>query len=325
MVLLFPYYYHSFLIPQCILICLFFVALLPLASSFVHPGLLVTDSDITRAQQKIKANADPWTTSWNVRPDPSAFLRRQLHPFACQRRLPERLDGNVANAENLWHDVAAAFNLALRWKISSDTTFADTASNILHAWATKLTALGGGDDKYLTAGLQGYQLANAAELLRDYEPFATKVLPSVIDMVNTVFIPMHYKWLRHEEPSQHNILHFFANWELCNVASAMAMGVLTDNQTVWDFAVEYFKEGEGTGSIHNAITDIVEEPGTGAPLGQGQEAGRDQGHSALDVQLLAVVGQQAWNQGEDLFALNDSRILRGLMFPVPLATGTSTN
>ncbi|KAH3056699.1 hypothetical protein KXV27_009290 [Aspergillus fumigatus] len=222
-------------------------------------------------------------------------------------------DGNVANAENLWHDVAAAFNLALRWKISSDTTFADTASNILHAWATKLTALGGGDDKYLTAGLQGYQLANAAELLRDYEPFATKVLPSVIDMANTVFIPMHYKWLRHEEPSQHNILHFFANWELCNVASAMAMGVLTDNQTVWDFAVEYFKEGEGTGSIHNAITDIVEEPGTGAPLGQGQEAGRDQGHSALDVQLLAVVGQQAWNQGEDLFALNDSRILRGLM------------
>ncbi|XBQ87869.1 hypothetical protein V6000_003509 [Aspergillus fumigatus] len=220
-------------------------------------------------------------------------------------------DGNVANAENLWHDVAAAFNLALRWKISSDTTFADTASNILHAWATKLTALGGGDDKYLTAGLQGYQLANAAELLRDYEPFATKVLPSVIDMANTVFIPMHYKWLRHEEPSQHNILHFFANWELCNVASAMAMGVLTDNQTVWDFAVEYFKEGEGTGSIHNAITDIVEEPGTGAPLGQGQEAGRDQGHSALDVQLLAVVGQQAWNQGEDLFALNDSRILRG--------------
>lgn len=179
-------------------------------------------------------------------------------------------DGNVANAENLWHDVAAAFNLALRWKISSDTTFADTASNILHAWATKLTALGGGDDKYLTAGLQGYQLANAAELLRDYEPFATKVLPSVIDMANTVFIPMHYKWLRHEEPSQHNILHFFANWELCNVASAMAMGVLTDNQTVWDFAVEYFKEGEGTGSIHNAITDIVEEPGTGAPLGKPQ-------------------------------------------------------
>ncbi|KAF4171598.1 hypothetical protein CNMCM8694_002370 [Aspergillus lentulus] len=288
----------------------FLIALLPLASSFVHPGLLVTDSDITRAQQKIKANADPWTTSWNV-------LTRLRFSDASYTPSPASVvyrgdwDGNTANAEDLWHDVAAAFNLALRWKISSNTTFADAASNILHAWATTLTALGGGDDKYLTAGLQGYELANAAELLRDYEPFATKVLPSVIDMANKIFIPMHYKWLRHEEPSQHNILHFFANWELCNIASAMAMGVLTDNQTVWDFAVEYFKQGDGTGAIHNAITDIVEEPGTGTPLGQGQEAGRDQGHSALDIQLLAVVGQQAWNQGEDLFALNDSRILSG--------------
>jgi hypothetical protein len=298
----------------------FLVALLPLASGFVHPGLLVTDSDITRAQQKIKANADPWTASWNVLTR-LRFSDASYTPSPASTVYRSDWDGNTANAEDLWHDVAAAFNLALRWKISSNTTFADTASNILHAWATKLTALGGGDDKYLTAGLQGYQLANAAELLRDYEPFASKVLPSVIDMANTIFIPMHYKWLRHEEPSQHNVLHFFANWELCNIASAMAMGVLTDNQTVWDFAVEYFKEGDGTGAINNAITDIVEEPGTGALLGQGQEAGRDQGHSALDVQLLAVVGQQAWNQGEDLFALNDSRILKGLVvLQVPFCT-----
>jgi hypothetical protein len=29
------------------------------------------------------------------------------------------------------------------------------------------------------------------------------------------------------------------------------------------------------------------------------------------MQLFGVIGQQAWNQGEDLFAYNDSRILRG--------------
>ncbi|KAF7126147.1 hypothetical protein CNMCM5793_002569 [Aspergillus hiratsukae] len=288
----------------------FLIALLPLASSFVHPGLLVSDSDITRAQQKIKANADPWTTSWNVLTR-LRFSDASYTPSPASVVYRSDWDGNAANAEDLWHDVAAAFNLALRWKISGNTSFADAASNILHAWATRLTALGGGDDKYLTAGLQGYELANAAELLRGYEPFATNVLPSVVEMANNLFIPMHYKWLRHEEPSQHNILHFFANWELCNIASAMAMGVLTENQTVWDFAVDYFKNGDGTGAINNAITDIVEEPGTGRPLGQGQESGRDQGHSALDVQLLAAIGQQAWNQGEDLFGFNDSRILRG--------------
>lgn len=325
MVLLFPYYYHSFLVPQRILICLFllrYFLLPPASSTLASSSRTVISLAHSKKSKQTQTHGPPPGTSVLTR---LRFSDASYTPSPASVVYRSDWDGNVANAENLWHDVAAAFNLALRWKISSDTTFADTASNILHAWATKLTALGGGDDKYLTAGLQGYQLANAAELLRDYEPFATKVLPSVIDMANTVFIPMHYKWLRHEEPSQHNTLHFFANWELCNVASAMAMGVLTDHQTVWDFAVEYFKEGEGTGCIHNAITDIVEEPGTGAPLGQGQEAGRDQGHSALDVQLLAVVGQQAWNQGEDLFALNDSRILRGLMFPVPLATGTSTN
>jgi hypothetical protein len=288
----------------------FVVALLPLASSFVHPGLLVSDSDVSRAQEKIKANLDPWTTSWNTLTSLS-FSDASYTPSAVSHVYRSAWDDNAENTELLWHDVAAAFNLALRWKMTQNVSFADTASNILHAWATTLNAIDGGDDKYLTAGLQGYELANAAELLRDYEPFTANVLPAVVEMANNIFIPMHYRWLNHEEPSEHNILHFFANWELCNIASAMAMGVLTDNKTVWDFAVNYFKTGDGTGAINNAITNIVEEPGTGTLLGQGQESGRDQGHSALDIQLLGVIGQQAWNQGEDLFAYNDSRILRG--------------
>lgn len=288
----------------------FVIPFLPLVASFVHPGLLVSDRDISRTQKKIKANQDPWTTSWNTLTSLS-FSDASYTPSPVSVVYRGTWDDNAANAELLWHDVAAAFNLGLRWKISRNKSFADAASNILHSWATTLTEIGGGDDKYLTAGLQGYELANAAELLRDYQPFVDDVLPAVVEMANNIFIPMHYRWLKHEEPSEHNVLHFFANWELCNVASAMAMGVLTENQTVWDFAVDYFKSGDGTGAINNAIVNIVEEPGTGALLGQGQESGRDQGHSALDIQLLGVIGQQAWNQGEDLFAYNDSRILRG--------------
>ncbi|KAI2671701.1 hypothetical protein LCP963914a_9630 [Penicillium roqueforti] len=288
----------------------FVIPFLPLVASFVHPGLLVSESDISRTQKKINASLDPWTTSWNTLTSLS-LSDASYTPSAVSVVYRSAWEDNAANAQLLWHDVAAAFNLGLRWKISGNTSFADAASNILHAWATNLTAIGGGDDKYLTAGLQGYELANAAELLLDYQPFVDDVLPSVVEMANNIFIPMHYTWLNHEESSEHNILHFFANWELCNVASAMAMAVITDNQTVWDFAVNYFKNGDGTGAINNAITNIVEEPSTGTLLGQGQESGRDQGHSALDIQLLGVIGQQALNQGEDLFAYNDSRILRG--------------
>ncbi|KAF4470855.1 GPI anchored [Fusarium albosuccineum] len=273
--------------------------------AFTHPGLLVTDADISRIKAKLAAKKEPWQSSWDKLTS-IPFSEADYEPNAVSQIFRSE------NGELLWHDAAAAFNLALRWKITGDDQFADTASNILVAWSKELESLtGGGDDAYLTAGLQGYELANAAELLRDYEPFAKDQLPSFVSMMNSIFLPMNLDFLNHVLGSQHNVKHFFANWELCNIASALAVAVLTDNQTVWDFAVDYFKHGEGNGGINNAITNIVDEPGTGKPLGQGQEAGRDQGHSAMNYQLLGVIGQQAWNQGEDLFAYNESRILLG--------------
>ncbi|KAM9875436.1 exopolysaccharide inner membrane protein [Verticillium dahliae] len=70
---------------------------------------------------------------------------------------------------------------------------------------------------------------------------------------------MNEDFLNHVLGSEHNVKHFFANWKLCNIASAMAIGVLADNQTVWDFAVDYFKNGVCNGGTNNAITNIVEE------------------------------------------------------------------
>ncbi|KAJ3548067.1 hypothetical protein NM208_g1192 [Fusarium decemcellulare] len=192
--------------------------------AFTHPGLLVTDADISRIKTKLAAKKEPWQSSWDKLTS-IPFSEADYEPNAVSQIFRSE------NGELLWHDAAAAFNLALRWKIN--------------------------------------------------------------------------------RRRPHNVKHFFANWELCNIASALAVAVLTDNQTVWDFAVDYFKHGEGNGGINNAITNIVDEPGTGKPLGQGQEAGRDQGHSAMNYQLLGVIGQQAWNQGEDLFAYNESRILLG--------------
>ncbi|KAM5344909.1 hypothetical protein ACJ41O_010771 [Fusarium nematophilum] len=284
---------------------LLFLSFFSVVFAFTHPGLLVTDADIARIKTKLAAKKEPWQSSWD---------KLTSIPFSSTDYKPNAVAQifRSENGELLWHDAAAAFNLALRWKITGDGQYAETAASILSAWAKELESLtGGGDDAYLTAGLQGYELANAAELLRDYEPFAENELPAFISMMNSIFLPMNVDFLNHVLGSQHNVKHFFANWELSNIASAMAIAVLTDNQTAWDFAVDYFKHGEGNGGINNAITNIVEEPDTGKPLGQGQEAGRDQGHSALVFQLLGAIGQQAWNQGEDLFAYNNSRILLG--------------
>lgn len=108
---------------------------------------------------------------------------------------------------------------------------------------------------------------------------------------------------------------YYANhlsqWDLCNIASLHAIGVLADDQSIVDEAVDYFKTGVGMGALDNAIWFVHEESGSGKSLGQGQEAGRDQGHSLLDFALLGVVAQQAYNQGDDFFSLKDNLILAG--------------
>lgn len=288
-----------------------FVLLVPLVSGFTHPGLLVTSNDINRIKQKLDAHKDPWLASWRQ------LISMKSASASYTNNAVSSVDRDTQgstppNADRLWHDAGAAFALALRWKISGDTSYADTAVNILTAWSDKLYSIGANDDQYLVAGLQGHELANVGELLRDYPPFVSGGgQAKFLNMMTSLFLEKNLFFLNHRDGSEHIVKHFFANWELANLASAMAISVLTDNQTAWEYSIDYFKNGAGNGAINNAVTNIVLEPETGNPLGQGQEEGRDQGHSALDFQLLGVIGQQAWNQGEDLFAYNNSRILLG--------------
>ncbi|KAK6063340.1 exopolysaccharide inner membrane protein [Seiridium cupressi] len=276
--------------------------------SFVHPGLLVTDADLDRASANL--HRAPWNNSY-AQLTSCKVASASYTPNAVSA-VYRGTDGvHTENTDLMWTDAAAAFALALRWKLSGNDSYADAAANVLKTWGETLETVGGTDDAYLAAGFQGHEFANAGELLRDYEPFVADGFDVFKSMMTTVFLPMNLDFLNHVLGSEHNFKHFFANWELGNLASTMAIAVLTDNSTLWDFAVDYFKNGEGNGCINNAVTNIVIDPDTGASLGQGQESGRDQGHSGLDWQMLGVIGQQAWNQGEDLFGYNDSRILQG--------------
>ncbi len=53
----------------------------------------------------------------------------------------------------------------------------------------------------------------------------------------TVFYPKNHSFL-----TTHNgacIDHYWANWDLGNIASVMAIGILTDNRTLYNEAVNY--------------------------------------------------------------------------------------
>lgn len=273
----------------------------PASSGFTHPGVLHTQADFDRMFAKLAANAAPWVDSWNLL---IANGHAQLGYTPSPRAVVYRNDPNngVDNVALLVGDVFAAYACALRWKTSGDTRYADKAVQIMNAWSSTLTRISwsnGSYDGFLAAGLQGYEFATAGEIMRNYPGWAAADFRRFQTMMTNVFYTMNCGML--SNPSS---LAVYSSWDLCALASILAIGVLCDNRTVFDAGINYFKTGLGNGGIFNTVNYI--HPGY---LGQTQESGRDQGHNSLSVMLLGTICEIAWSQGVDLYGFDNNRVL----------------
>ena len=276
------------------------------AAAFIHPGALHTTQDFARINTHLANNDEPWNTTYTL---------LTTSPYAQSTYLPTPQEtvyrgANGVNPENyshLYKDAAAAYQLALRWKITNETSYANAATNILSSWALTVTTISGNSDKYLASGLYGYQLANAAEVMRDYPGWDSGNKTATARMLTDVFTAMNSRFL--EDHNDTDNYHYWANWDQCNLASLIAIGIFTDNQTMYDAAVQYVRAGLSNGALPVFGVANYTEDGSGKVLTQGQEAGRDQGHSTLDIMLSGFIAQQVYNQGDDLFAEYGNEIL----------------
>jgi hypothetical protein len=270
------------------------------AQSFVHPGLLHTEADFTRMRTKVNASAQPWKGSWDLLVANShSQLGYTARPVDTVRR-----GGTGQNYPQLYNDIAAAYQCALRWKISGDNAYADKSIAIMNAWSSTLKEVTGNADRFLAAGIYGYQFANAAEIMRSYSGWAAADFTRFKNMMLNEFYPLCDDFL-----TNHNgacITNYWANWDLCNMAAILSIGVLCDRRDLYDRAITYFKTGAGNGSITKAVWFLHS-----ATLGQWQESGRDQGHCTLGIGLLASFCEMAWNQGDDLYGYDSNRFMKG--------------
>ncbi|WP_418118851.1 LamG-like jellyroll fold domain-containing protein [Variovorax sp. 350MFTsu5.1] len=267
---------------------------------FVHPGLLHTEADFERMRQKVAAQAQPWLDGWKAL---TSSGRSQLgatpRPLATVIR-----GGDGQNFAQMYIDIARAYQLALRWKVSQDKRYADLAVVFLNAWSSTLTLVTGNSDRFLAAGIYGYQFANAGEIMRSYEGWAASDFARFQNMMLTLFYPLNHSFLINHNGSE--ITNYWANWDLCNIASMLAIGVLCDRTDIYDEAMGYFKAGQGNGAGLQAVYQV--HPGY---LGQWQESGRDQGHCTLGIGLAAAFHEMAWNQGDDTYGYENNRFLAG--------------
>ncbi|KQW59383.1 LamG-like jellyroll fold domain-containing protein [Variovorax sp. Root411] len=270
------------------------------ARKFVHPGLLHTEADFERMRQKVEARAQPWLDGWNaLTSNGRAQLGAAPRPLATVIR-----GGDGQNFAQMYIDIARAYQLALRWKVSQDKRYADLAVVFLNEWSSTLTTLTGNADRFLAAGIYGYQFANAAEIMRTYEGWAASDFARFQNMMLTVFYPLNHSFLINHNGSE--ITNYWANWDQCTLAAMLAIGVLCDRQDIYDEAMSYYKTGQGNGAGLQAVYHV--HPGY---LGQWQESGRDQGHSTLGIGLAGAFHEMAWNQGDDTYSYENNRFLAG--------------
>ena len=248
---------------------------------------------------KVAAGAQPWLDGWNAL---ASSGRAQLG--AAPRPLATVTRGTTNNTAQMYIDIDRTYQLALRWKVTGDTAYADLAVVFLNAWSSTLTTLDGDADRFLAAGIYGFQWANAAEIMRGYSGWAAADFAAFQNMILTIFYPMAHSFLVNHNDAE--ITNYWANWDLCNMACVLATGVLCDREDLYDEAVGYFKFGQGNGSALQAIYHV--HPGY---LGQWQESGRDQGHCTLGIGLLGSFCEMAWNQGDDLYGYDNNRFLAG--------------
>jgi hypothetical protein len=271
-------------------------------------GGLHTEEDFKRVRQKLAAGEEPWLSGWNkLVSNPRAQTTWKANPVVkLIRGGNSREEPDPDNYSRAMNDAAAAYQLALRWKISGDDSFAQAGINILNSWASTCERISGNSNTALAGGIYGYQFAVAAELLRDYEGWVTEDFESYKQWMVDVFYSLNMNFLKSHWGTCDS--HYWANWDLCNLASVIAIGILTDNRSMYNYAVNYLQKGNGNGNLFKAINHVFEDENGG--LAQLQESGRDQGHSLMVIGLLGTICQLTWNQGDDFYGLDDNRVLK---------------
>ena len=279
---------------------------------FVHPGLLHTEKDLSRMRQCVSSGLEPWA---------SGFARLREHRCSsAEWKLngPEesvtRSDrGSPGNGEMVM-DGNAAYQNALMWCVTGNEAHAKKAIEILNAWSATLKKMDGVDVP-LSAGLNGFKFVNAAELMRHtYSHWDPAEIARCERMFREVIYP----------PIMNFALYANGNWDAACLKTLLAIGVFCDDRTLFDSAVRYYRFGKGNGRLTHYVINET---------GQCQESGRDQQHTQLGLALLAEASEIAWNQGVDLYAEADNRLLKGFEYTarynlgddsVPFAPHTDT-
>lgn len=297
-------------------------------TTFTHPGVHVSRSQLDFVRQQVQAGAQPWRRAYDsMMGSRYASLSYTPHPRAVVEC------GSYSNPNygctDEREDAIAAYTHALAWSVTGDTRYAQKSIAIMNAWSPVIR-----DHTNSNAPLQtawaGSVWPRAAEIIRytgagwaaaDVDRFET--------MLRNVYLPEVINGSRSN-----------GNWELSMMEAAVGIAVFLDDRNAYASArqrflvrVPAFIYLTSDGSVPRTV------PGTGRDTpdqifafwhnqrtlvnGLSQETCRDFTHTGYGLSAISHVAETAAIQGDDLYPQVGERLRHALGLHSTYQRGTA--
>lgn len=211
---------------------------------FVHPGCSYTQGQLDRMKAMVEAKVEPYYTTYlNLKNSEHAALDRKVTDRGTQIK-----EGSFNGTVGI--DGRCAHDLALLWKITGDTRYADKAVEYLNAnsYYTNTSSRGTGPLDNGKVNL----LIEAAELMRDYEGWKADDQQRFKDMLTYPYYSTTedvYSKFASSDDSKNGITFYwniyngdasrYGNQGMFGMLAMLAMGVYLDNEVIYDRALRY--------------------------------------------------------------------------------------
>lgn len=265
-----------------------------LSRNFVHPGVLHTQERIKQIRTLVKEkDKEAYASFLLLEKHPCAQADYKMAgPFDTISR-----DGKFAYTKSkMERDFSAAYLNALMWSITEDEAHARKSAEVLTAYARALKRIPDTNDAPLLAGLEGFKIVYALEILKHtWRKMPEKDYEDARRMLTGIFLPVLDTFYKRNPYAN-------GNWGAIATKTYMAAAIHLDDGKMYEKARAFYLDGKDNGTLAHYID---------GETGQIQESGRDQSHCMLGIGAMATVCELAWQQGDDLYAAKDNRLLKG--------------
>ncbi|MFI6490839.1 alginate lyase family protein [Streptomyces sp. NPDC050564] len=283
-------------------------------TTFVHPGVTVSRSQLDFVRSKVNAGAQPWKGAYDqMMASKYASLSRTATPRATVEC------GSYSNPNygctDEREDAIAAYTDALAWYITRDERYAKKSIELMDAWSAVIK-----DHTNSNAPLQtGWAASSwpkAAEIIKYTYTGTWTNSGRFATMLRNVYLPEII-----------NGSNSNGNWELSMMEAAIGISVFLEDKTSYDMAMSKFRTRTAAyiylstdGSVPKTVPS--QNLDTTAKIvnywqgqstfvtGLTQETCRDLTHTGYGISAISHVAETSRIQGQDLYGTDVGERLR---------------